>query len=34
MADVKQKQKMIPFITCEVSPWSVRLRVGFWCQCI
>ena len=34
MANVQQTQKMIPFITCEVFPWSVCLRVGSWCQCI
>ena len=26
MANVKQTQKMIPFVTCEIT----RLRVGFW----
>ena len=34
MANDIQTQKMIPFITCEISLWSVCLRVGFWCQCI
>ena len=32
MADIKQGQQMIPFITCEI-PCSKYLRVGFWCQC-
>ena len=34
MANVEQTQKMILFVTCEISPRSVCLRVGFWCQCI
>ena len=35
MADVEQTQKMIPFITCEISLCQhTCLRVGFWCQCI
>ena len=34
MANVKQTQEKIPFITCEISLGPVCLRVGFWCQCI
>ena len=34
MANVQQTQKMMKFITSEISPWSVCLRVGSWCQCI
>ena len=34
MANVEQTQKMIPFITCEISLLSKCLRVGSWCQCI
>ena len=30
--DFQQKEKMIPFITCEISLWSESLRVGFWCR--
>ena len=33
MANVKQTQKMIPFITCEISFWLECRQVGSWCQC-
>ena len=37
MADVEQTQKMIPFITCEislVSPRSTTRPLYFWCFCL
>ena len=34
MADIKQGQEMIPFITCETALSSKCLRIGSWCQCI
>ena len=32
MADFKQIQQMIPFITCETALWLRRLRVGSHCR--
>ena len=32
IADAEQTQKMIPFITCEIS-LSICLRLDSWCQC-
>ena len=34
MANVEQIQKMIPFITCEVSLGQYVCELGFRCQCI
>ena len=34
MADIKQGQQMIPFITCEIPLWLGYEQVGSWCLCI
>ena len=34
MADVEQTQKMIPFITCEISLCQYVSELVFGCQCI